>query len=66
MAEPAAHEAESMRTDLGSVVGYQVRPRKRAKVKRELTLTMLSKAIMWIDVVVSLRRECVDTSDICG
>ena len=65
MAELAAQSAEAMRVAVELVVGYHVRPRKRAKVKRELTLTMLSKAMMWMAVVVSLRREC-DTSDICG
>lgn len=44
----------------GSVVGYQLRPRKRASVKRELTLTMLSKAIMWILVRESDRLEAAD------
>lgn len=58
---PAAQDSEApIRVARGSVVGYQLRPRKRASVKRELTLTMLSKAIMWILVRESDRREAAD------
>lgn len=52
--------AAPMRVVRGSVVGYQLRPRKRARVKRELTLTTLSKAIMWMLVLVRDRRETSD------
>ncbi|KAF2311915.1 hypothetical protein GH714_027330 [Hevea brasiliensis] len=34
--------------DRGSGAGYQARPRKSAKVNKEFTLTIPSKAIMWI------------------
>jgi hypothetical protein len=44
-------------------VFVDVIPRKSANVKSEFTLTIPSKAIMWMLVVVSFRR---DMSDIAG
>lgn len=60
-AAQALSEARSM--ELRSVVGYQVRPIKRAIEKSEFTLTMPSKAIMCMRIVGIVWR---DTSDISG
>lgn len=61
---PAAQvESPLIRVVVGSVVGYQLRPRNKARVKRELTLTIPSKAIKWMLVVVKTRWEETDISD---
>lgn len=67
ISEPAAQAAAAsgpIRVVLGPLVGYHASPRKSAKEKREFTLTMPSRAIMWMVVVVTLRCE-KDKSDIC-
>lgn len=48
MEEEAAQEVSVTRV----VVGYHERPRKSARVNKEFTLTIPSKAIMWILVIV--------------
>jgi len=53
MEEEAMQEVSVIRVVVGSgAVGYHARPRKSAKVNKEFTLTIPSKAIMWILVVV--------------
>lgn len=52
--ELAAQEGSVTRVIEGSGAGYQARPRKSAKVNKEFTLTIPSKAIMWV-FVVSIR-----------
>jgi len=55
MEEEAMQEVSVIRVVVGSgAVGYHARPRKSAKVNKEFTLTIPSKAIMWILVVVIL------------
>lgn len=44
---PGKHFGSDMRLLFGSD-GFQVRPMKTAKVKRELTLVMPSSAVMWM------------------
>lgn len=48
------------------VVLVDVMPRKSAKVKSEFTLTMPSNAMMWMLVVVILRRRDTSELDISG
>lgn len=53
MEEEAAQEVSVTRVAVGSgAVGYHESPRKSARVNKEFTLTIPSKAIMWILVVV--------------
>ena len=63
ISEPATQSESEVRVVWVSKVGYQLRPRNKAKVKREFTLTTPSNAIMWIFVLLSARLLS-DTSDI--
>lgn len=59
----ATLESAAQAGELGSMrvgVGYHARPRNKAKVKSELTLTIPSSAIMWMVVLLIMRRLTVD------
>lgn len=54
----AAQAGELASMSVGA--GYHARPRNKAKAKSELTLTMPSSAIMWMVVVLIMRRWTPD------
>lgn len=58
MVEPAAQgEVGSVIRELLGSVGFQARPTKTARVKREFTLTIPSRAVMWMLVVMVIEND---------